>query len=71
MNIKYEFAGFGIRLGAYTIDFIASILVSAPILYTIYGAGYFDPNNEFRLWGVWDLLVNYILPIGFCSFLLV
>lgn len=57
---EQEYAGFWIRTGAAIIDSILVLIIIAPILTAIYGAEYWA--GESLVFGVWDVLLNYILP---------
>jgi len=55
-------AGFWIRVGATLIDTIVlAIVIAGPLTY-IYGYEYW--NGEELARGVWDVLLNYVLPIA-------
>ncbi|MDM8518216.1 RDD family protein [Desulfobacterales bacterium HSG16] len=55
-----EYAGFWVRTGAAIIDTILMLIIVAPILTATYGTGYWV--RESFVQGVWDVLLNYILP---------
>jgi uncharacterized RDD family membrane protein YckC len=55
-----EYAGFWIRTGAAIIDTILILIIIAPILTVIYGKDYWMSESFSR--GVWDVLLNYIVP---------
>ena len=58
-DLKY--AGFWIRLVASVIDGLLLTIVTAPILISIYGVGYYaDPSLEFQ--GLADFVVSAVLP---------
>ncbi len=57
---EQEYAGFWIRTGAAIIDTILIIIVTFPILTAIYGTDYW--LSESMNQGIWDILLNYILP---------
>lgn len=57
---SYNYAGFWIRSGAAVVDSILILLLTFPLLYSIYGASYF--NSDEMLLGVPDILVSYGLP---------
>lgn len=57
-----EYVGFWARVGASLIDTIILLLITWPILFAIYGAGYLtDPDTPF-IAGPADLLVSWVLP---------
>lgn len=56
-----EYAGFWIRVGASLIDTILIALLTSPIVYLIYGPGYFTDNDQL-IAGGWDFLVSWVLP---------
>lgn len=58
---EQEYAGFWIRTGAAIIDSILILIIILPILTLIYGSNYW--TSESLVLGVWDVLLNYILPI--------
>jgi len=55
-----EYAGFWIRVGASIIDTFILLLVTSPILYTIYGKEYF--KSEGLIAGYWDIIIKWIFP---------
>ena len=55
-----EYAGFWIRTGAAIIDTILIVIIIAPILTVIYGKDYWMSESFSQ--GVWDVLLNYIVP---------
>jgi len=57
-NIDY--AGFWIRVAASIIDSIILVLVTSPILYSIYGKEYF--KSEGLVAGYWDIIIKWIFP---------
>jgi len=56
-----NYAGFWIRLGASLIDILLMLIVVAIPLSFIYGEQYW--LGEQLVYGVWDVLLNYVLPI--------
>jgi uncharacterized RDD family membrane protein YckC len=55
-----EYVGFWARVGAALIDTVLLLLIITPLLYWIYGPGYFvEPD---ALGGAADLLLNWVLP---------
>ncbi len=57
---ELEFAGFWSRTGAAIIDTILLMLITAPILISIYGTDYF--TSEEVIAGSWDFLISWVLP---------
>ena len=61
-NIKaVQYVGFWSRLLASIIDSVLVVMLTLPILYSIYGAEYFDTDASFQ--SSTDFIINYILPI--------
>jgi len=56
-----EYAGFWVRLGAVLIDMLIMAIVLYVPLSMIYGEEYWMGNQV--IYGYWDLLLGYILPI--------
>lgn len=56
-----DYVGFWARVGAALIDTIIIGLVTAPLLYTIYGPEYFSQTEQ-MLMGKADFLISYIFP---------
>jgi len=56
-----EYAGFWVRLGAVLIDMLIMAIVLYVPLSMIYGEEYWMGNQV--IYGFWDLLLGYILPI--------
>jgi len=56
-----EYAGFWVRLGAVLIDMLIMAIVLYVPLSMIYGEEYWMGNQV--IYGFWDLLFGYILPI--------
>ncbi|RDH82430.1 MAG: RDD family protein [endosymbiont of Galathealinum brachiosum] len=54
------YAGFWVRIGAHIIDTILIIIITWPILFAVYGKGYF--NSESIVAGPWDILISYVFP---------
>ncbi len=57
---ELEYAGFWIRVGATLIDTLVLMIITVPLLTMIYGADYWQSTSA--VYGVWDLLLNYLLP---------
>ncbi len=60
---ELEYAGFWIRLEATLIDGIIVLVVTLPILFSIYGSGYL--TSEKFLLGPMDFFLNYVAPAIF------
>lgn len=58
----YEYAGFWIRTGATIIDTILLMLITFPILLSIYGWAYFDGSQTGIFAGPMDFLLSWVLP---------
>lgn len=61
MEQHAQYAGFWIRLLALIIDSIIMLIVFALPTSFIYGQVYWEGNE--MIYGFWDLLLNYILPV--------
>ncbi len=57
-----EYAGFWIRVGASVIDSILIILMTYPLLLSVYGTGYFDPEVTGFIAGPADFLISWVFP---------
>ena len=55
-----EYAGFWVRVGATLIDTLLILVVTIPILVSIYGLKYFDSEKLFA--GPADFLISWVLP---------
>lgn len=55
-----EYAGFWIRVLASIIDSVLVVLVLGPVLTMIYGEDYWMAGAAVH--GLWDVLLNYVLP---------
>lgn len=55
-----EYAGFWVRVGATLIDTLLIMVVTIPILVSIYGLKYFDSEKLFA--GPADFLISWVLP---------
>ncbi|MBZ2208307.1 RDD family protein [Massilia soli] len=55
-----EYAGFWSRVGATIIDTIILMIVTVPLLWTIYGASYWE--SDALVAGPADFVVSYLLP---------
>lgn len=59
-NEDIEYAGFWIRVWAAIIDSILILLITVPILLTIYGVQYLESQNFIK--GPLDFLISWVLP---------
>ena len=59
-SVELKYAGFWVRVGAAIIDSILIVLVTFPILWSIYGSEYFNSANFIN--GFWDFLISWIFP---------
>lgn len=57
---EMSYAGFWIRVLASLIDTVLVLMVTAPILWAIYGPAYFDSDEWFA--GPADVLISWVLP---------
>ena len=57
---KVIYGGFWLRVLASLIDTVLVMLVIGPLLTAIYGTDYW--TGEQVVWGVWDVLLNYVAP---------
>lgn len=57
---KFEYAGFWIRFLATLIDTVLILVITLPIMISIYGIEYFHSETFFA--GVWDLLISRVFP---------
>lgn len=57
-----EYAGFWVRLGATIIDSLLLVAVTIPLLLSIYGRAYFDPEQTGFIAGPADFLISWVLP---------
>ena len=56
-----HYAGFWLRVLASIIDNILIGIITLPVLYMIYGSGYFTDESFIK--GGWDIVFNYLFPI--------
>ncbi|STR45008.1 RDD family protein [Iodobacter fluviatilis] len=61
-NQEFEYAGFWVRTGATIIDTILTFLITAPLLISIYGWGYFNGEKADFIVGPADFLITWVLP---------
>ncbi len=57
-----EYAGFWIRVGASIIDSVLIMLITYPLLLSVYGTGYFDPEISGFIAGPADFLISWVFP---------
>ena len=62
MDESPEYVGFWARVLAALIDSILIAIATAPLLYTIYGAGYWNSGDLIQ--GGWDFLLSWLFPIA-------
>lgn len=66
MSTPLPYAGFWRRLLAFFIDYLLLSALLAPLLFLIYGRGYFlwltEVDGLFEIYGVADLLISKLLP---------
>ena len=60
MDESVTYAGFWVRVGATLIDALLIVLVTMPILVSVYGSGYFLSEEIVR--GEVDFLLTWVLP---------
>jgi len=56
----FEYAGFWIRVWASIIDTILILIITMPILLSVYGTGYFDSDKIIQ--GPLDFFVSWVFP---------
>ncbi|WP_052027454.1 RDD family protein [Pseudoalteromonas luteoviolacea] len=61
-SVSQNYLGFWARFGASFIDSIMLLLITIPLIYSIYGGDYWT-SREIIL-GPAELLINYVLPIA-------
>lgn len=57
-----EYAGFWIRTGAAVIDSILVLMITFPLLISVYGWDYFDADVTGLVAGPADFLISWVLP---------
>ncbi len=60
-NDGLEYAGFWVRVAAAIIDGLLILVVTAPVLISIYGVGYYTASS-FVFAGIADFFVSWVLP---------
>ena len=58
-----EYAGFWARLMAALVDTLVLVLITLPLMIAVYGNQVWE--KETLVFGGWDILINWILPIIF------
>lgn len=59
---EFEYAGFWARTGAAIIDTILILLITFPLLISIYGWAYFDGDKTGFIAGPADFLISWVAP---------
>ncbi len=59
---EFESAGFWLRTGASLVDIILIVGITYPILYGVYGAEYFDAENNGFVAGPLDFMLTWVAP---------
>ena len=62
MDEPLEYVGFWARVLAALIDSILIAIATAPLLYSVYGPGYW--NSEDWIQGGWDFLLSWVFPVA-------
>jgi uncharacterized RDD family membrane protein YckC len=57
-----EYAGFWVRVAASLIDTVLVVIVTAPLLYLIYGQAYFDGSSSPAGSGFAEILITWVAP---------
>jgi uncharacterized RDD family membrane protein YckC len=57
-----EYAGFWVRLGAVVVDTVLIMVITAPVLYLVYGSVYGDMNNPELFRGFGEVVISWIAP---------
>ncbi|ONM43993.1 RDD family protein [Halopseudomonas pachastrellae] len=59
---QYEYAGFWARTGATIIDTILLLLITTPLLVSIYGWSYYTNESYGLIAGPADFLISWVIP---------
>jgi len=59
---ELEYVGFWARVGASLIDTVLTVCITLPLIVSIYGWAYFDPEDTDVVKGLPDFLISYVLP---------
>lgn len=59
---EIEYAGFWVRTGATVIDALLTMLITFPLLISIYGSSYFDGETTGLVAGPADFLISWVFP---------
>lgn len=59
---EIEYAGFWVRTGATIIDALLTMLITFPLLISIYGWSYFDSETTGLFAGPADFLISWVFP---------
>jgi len=59
-SVELKYAVFWVRVGAAIIDSILIVLVTFPILWSIYGSEYFKSAKIIN--GFWDFIISWVFP---------
>ncbi len=58
---EFEYAGFWVRVVATLIDTVLLVVITFPLLISIYGWAYFDESTGF-IAGSMDFLISWVFP---------
>ena len=61
-NNDFEYVGFWPRVGAAIIDSIITVIITAPMLISIYGAGFYTNPDSPLIAGPADFLIQWAFP---------
>jgi uncharacterized RDD family membrane protein YckC len=59
---RFEYVGFWKRVAASLIDTLILLIVIVPLLLAIYGRDYFERAQESGFAGLWDLVIQVVMP---------
>ena len=59
---EFEYAGFWLRVIATIIDTVLVVLVTSPMLISVYGWDYFDEEKSRTIAGPAEILIGWVLP---------